>query len=350
MLYHTKNPHGGEVYSHPVELDFSANINPLGTPEAVVEAVRQSIPLLGQYPDPHCRRLVEAIARHEGVNPDWVLCGNGAAELIYSLCAAVKPKRALLPMPSFSEYRDALGANGTQIECFFLREEEDFALTEDFLPTLEKFQGEMVMLCSPNNPTGQIIPMELLKKILKISKKKGIFLFLDECFLDLTLDYSRSAKALLNKYRNLFILKAFTKSYAMPGLRLGYCLCANGDVLKAMGHNTQAWNVSLPAQLAGVTALAQGDYLAQARSLIDGERRRMTEEMTALGMRCIPSGANFLLFHSPVPLHGALLNRGIQIRDCSNYPGLWENWYRVAVKLPEQNRALLNAMEEIING
>lgn len=350
MLYHTKNPHGGEVYSHPVEIDFSANINPLGTPEAVTEAVRQSIPLLGQYPDPHCRQLVEKIARYEGVDPDWVLCGNGAAELIYSLCAAVRPKRVLVPMPSFSEYRDALMANGAQIECFFLREEDDFALTEDFLTALENFRGEMVMLCSPNNPTGQIIPPELLKKILKISKKKGMFLFLDECFLDLTMEHSLSAKALLKKYRNLFILKAFTKSFAMPGLRLGYCLCANADLLKTMGRNTQAWNVSLPAQMAGIAALEEGDYLAQARTLIDEERRRMEAEMQALGLRYIPSRANFLLFHSSVPLYGALLNRGIQIRDCENYPGLGENWYRVAVKLPEQNRALLNAMEEILNG
>lgn len=350
MLYHTKNPHGGEVYSHPVEIDFSANINPLGTPGAVTEAVRRSLPLLGQYPDPHCRQLVEKIAQYEGIDPDWVLCGNGAAELIYSLCAAVRPKRVLVPMPSFSEYRDALTANGAQIECFFLREEEDFALTEDFLLALENFRGEMVMLCSPNNPTGQIMPMELLKKILKIARKKGMFLFLDECFLDLALEYSSSAKALLEKYRNLFILKAFTKSFAMPGLRLGYCLCANADLLKTMSRNTQAWNVSLPAQMAGIAALEEGDYLAQARILIDEERRRMEAEMQALGLRCIPSRANFLLFQSPVPLYGALLNRGIQIRDCANYPGLGDNWYRVAVKLPEQNRALLNAMEEILNG
>lgn len=350
MLYHATNPHGGEIYSHPVELDFSANINPLGTPEAVAEAVRRSIPLLGQYPDPYCRRLVEAIARYEGVNPDWILCGNGAAELIYSLCAAVKPEKVLLPVPSFSEYRDALKASGAQAEFFFLREEENFALTEEFLPALEAFQGEMVMLCSPNNPTGQIIPLELLKKILKIAREKEIFLFLDECFLDLTLEYPHSAKALLNEYRNLFILKAFTKSYAMAGLRLGYCLCANANVMEAMGRNTQAWNVSLPAQLAGVAATEQEDYLNRARELIARERLRMVEGMTALGLRCIPSKGNFLLFRSPVPLYGALLERGIQIRDCSNYPGLGENWYRVAVKLPEQNHALLKAMEEIING
>ena len=186
MLYNIPNPHGGEVYSKAVEIDFSANINPLGTPEAVKEAVRDSLPLLSQYPDPYCRALVGAIAEFEGVPAERVLCGNGAAELIFSLCAALGPKRALLPVPSFSEYRTALEAAGCETEFYFMEQSEDFALTERFLPVLEGFGGDMLLLCNPNNPTGQVIDPVLLEEIRDICARKGIFLFIDECFLDLT--------------------------------------------------------------------------------------------------------------------------------------------------------------------
>lgn len=351
MLYRTQNPHGGEIYSHPVELDFSANINPLGTPEAVAEAVRTSVHLLRQYPDPYCRELVDAIARYEGIDREHILCGNGAAELIFSLCAARKPRRALLPVPSFSEYRAALAAAGCRTEFFLLREADGFALTDAFLPALEAFDGEMLMLCNPNNPTGQVIPLSRMKKILEICERKHIFLFVDECFLDLTEGGADlSLKGLLTQSGNFLLLRAFTKSYGMAGLRLGYCLCGSPELLKRMGEMSQAWNVSLPAQLAGVAALEQRAFLSRAQAIIHAQRPIMAEAMTEMGLTVIPSKTNFLLFHSEKELAQPLLARGIQLRDCSNYPGLSAGWYRTAVRLPEENRRLLDAMKEILNG
>ena len=351
MLYNTKNPHGGEVYSHPVLLDFSANINPLGTPEGVERAVMASLPLLFQYPDPYCRELVAAIARHEGVGEDTILCGNGAAELIFALCSALKPKKALLPVPSFSEYRSALSSVGCSVEYYPLKQEADFVLTEDFLPVLEKFDGQMLMLCNPNNPTGQVIPPALLEKIALLCREKQIFLFVDECFLDLTQGGGGlSLKGMLGEFPDLLLLRAFTKSYGMAGLRLGYCLCGNPQVLHRMGLCTQAWNVSTPAQLAGVAALQEGEFLRRANEMIQKERPRMARALESLGLRVIPSQVNFLLFRGPRALGEGLLARGIQIRDCSNYPGLEPGWYRTAVKLPQQNQLLLDAIKEVVNG
>ena len=351
MLYNIPNPHGGEVYSKAVEIDFSANINPLGTPEAVKEAVRDSLPLLSQYPDPYCRALVGAIAGFEGVPAERVLCGNGAAELIFSLCAALGPKRALLPVPSFSEYRTALEAAGCETEFYFMEQSEDFALTERFLPVLEGFGGDMLLLCNPNNPTGQVIDPALLEEIRDICVRKGIFLFIDECFLDLTQggEGLSLARRLRDGERTL-LLKAFTKSYGMAGLRLGYCLCASPALLTEMGRATQAWNVSLPAQAAGVAALGQREFLDRARAIIHTQRPLLATGLEALGLTVIPSRANFLLFFSPRPLGEALLERGLQIRDCANYPGLGPGWYRTAVRLPEQNKRLLDAIKEILNG
>lgn len=351
MLYQTTNPHGGEVYSHPVRLDFSANINPFGTPPAVLEAVTASLPLLRQYPDPYCRELTAAIAKHEAVPAEWILCGNGAAELIYSFCTALKPQKALLASPCFSEYETALRSVGTRVERYTLRREEDFLLTEAFLEILSSWDGQLLMLCNPNNPTGRTIPRELLDRICDLCRERGIFLFVDECFLDLTENgEEKSLKNRLSDMPGLLLLKAFTKSYGMAGLRLGYCLSSNADLLKAMGETTQSWNVSLPAQMAGVAALAQREFLADANAVIRQECPVLSRALAGLGFSVIPSETNYILFFSPRELREPLLQRGIQIRSCANYPGLGQGWYRIAVKLPEENRQLIQAMEEIVHG
>ena len=157
MLYETPNPHGGEVYARKIDLDFSANINPYGTPQAVKDAVAGSVEALRCYPDPYCRRLVSAIADFEKVPEKQVFCGNGAAELIFSCCMALRPKKAMVLSPCFSEYETALKVFGTETAHYLLNRQDNFALTEAFLGVLEGFDGEMLMLCNPNNPTGQVI-------------------------------------------------------------------------------------------------------------------------------------------------------------------------------------------------
>ena len=186
MLYNTSNPHGGDLYSRPIRLDFSANINPFGTPQAVKDAVARSAELLLHYPDPYCRELVEAIAGFEGVPREKILCGNGAAELIFSYCTALKPEKAMVLSPCFSEYETALNTVDCRVEHYLLREDDGFALTEDFLNTLSRWDGEVLMLCNPNNPTGRMIEPALLEKIALLCGEKKIRLFVDECFLDLT--------------------------------------------------------------------------------------------------------------------------------------------------------------------
>ena len=335
MLYDTQNPHGGDLYSRKILLDFSANINPYGTPQAVKDAVAGSVEFLRCYPDPYCRKLVRAIADFEGVAPSQVFCGNGAAELIFSCCMALRPQKALVLSPCFSEYETALKVFGAKVDHYLLKEQEDFALTEAFLPVLNRFDGEMLMLCNPNNPTGQVTDRPLMEKILEICREKGIFLFIDECFLDLTLGGGDIS------------MKPFPKSYGMAGLRLGYCLSSNQQLLKTMGSQTQPWNVSIPAQAAGIAALGEGDFVKRANDLIHSQRPRMEQALKNLGLRVIPSRTNYILFYSQKELREPLLAKGIQIRSCANYPGLGEGWYRVAVKLPEENRQLMEALGEV---
>ncbi len=351
MLYGTQNPHGGDIYTRPIRLDFSANINPLGTPDGVIQAVKDSLDGLERYPDPYCRELVQAISDFEALPKDTILCGSGAAELIFAYCLALRPRKALLLAPTFCEYENALLAAGCAADTFFLREKDGFALKEDFLDCLQATDAELLMLCNPNNPTGLPIEQGLLEEICLLCGKRGIRLFVDECFLDLTENGKElSLTGKLTQYPELLILKAFTKSYGMAGLRLGYCLSADAALLSVMGRQTQPWNVSIPAQKAGVAALKETVFLEKARQVIHTERTRLLLGLKALGLRPLPSETNFILFYSGRSLSAPLLERGIQLRNCDNYPGLGPGWYRIAVKLPQENTQLLKAMEEILHG
>ena len=197
MLYQTENQHGGDVYGGGITLDFSANTNPLGTPPSVLEAVCRALPQLHRYPDPYCRRLVQAIAGHEQVPASYILCGNGAADLIYAYCAALRPRTAVELAPTFMEYSSGLAQVGCRVERYFLHQAQNFDLDERFLSFLEEKKPEAVFLCSPNNPTGRLIPLPLLEQILQYCAAQGAHLFLDECFLDLTCLHS-----VLNGFRN----------------------------------------------------------------------------------------------------------------------------------------------------
>ena len=167
----------------------------------------------------------------------------------------------------------------------------------------------------------------------------------DECFLDLS-DQGRqlSLKEKLKEQPGLFILKAFTKSYGMAGLRLGYCLSADRELLTAMGRCVQPWNVSLPAQWAGVAALGEKDFLNRTRAVIQEQRGWLQEQLESLGLYVCPAQANYLLLYHDKPLYELLLQQGILVRDCSNYHGLCQGWIRVAVRRAGENHILVEAI------
>ncbi len=347
MYYRTENPHGGDSYGRHIVLDHSANVNPLGTPPGVLAAAREALEESHRYPDPCCRALVKAIAAYESVPEEWILCGNGASELILSFCAAAGARRAAALAPTFSEYAASFRLFGGETVLYPLKEENVFQPGEDFLPWLRKLRPELVFLCNPNNPTGRLLPPELLRELLDLCQLQGTRLFVDECFLELS-EGGRSLKGYLREYPELFLLKAFTKSYGMAGLRLGYCLSADGELLGRMAEHTPPWNVSGPAQAAGVAALGERDFLERARSLIRAERPRLYMALERLGFRVCPSEANYILFHGPESLHGDLLKLGVSIRNCANYPGLGPGWYRVAVRSREENERLTQALRECV--
>ena len=338
----TKHIHGGDVYKYKDCLDFSANLNPLGTPESVKQAIIHSLDHIAQYPRVGCGVLREKIAESEGVKAEEVICGNGAAEVIFTLCHAVKPRRALIPAPTFAEYGQALASTGCELEYYMLTENDGFVLSEAYLDILHKGL-DMAFLCNPNNPTGMLIPHRLLKKILEKCRKLDILLVVDECFLDFVKDPEEySLKRSLSGFNNLFILKAFTKRYAMAGVRLGYGLCSDR---KLMELGVQPWNVSTMAQAAGLQALTETEYVEEGRQLVFREAQWLKDELVRIGYKVFPSEANYIFFKGPEELFDFCLRKRILIRDCSNYPGLTKGYYRIAVKRHEENVKLIEVLE-----
>ncbi|MBQ3405244.1 MAG: aminotransferase class I/II-fold pyridoxal phosphate-dependent enzyme [Oscillospiraceae bacterium] len=346
MYYKQKNPHGGAAAE--ISLDFSANVNPLGMPKAAMDAARDALNRAHRYPDPFCTRLVKAISEYEGVPESYILCGNGAGELIYTYCSALRPRRAMETAPAFSEYSEALGLVGCHIIRYPLGMDLDFMLDPAFLPKLAEEKPEVLFLCNPNNPTGRRIDSGLLEEILSLCGHMGTRILLDECFLPLSLDGEGSMIAKLCEHPELCILRAFTKSFGMAGLRLGCVLSSDSALLQSMSRLQPPWNVSNVAQAAGIAALSDSAFLSKSRKLIVKEREYISSEMGAMGLWVCHSEANFILFRAADNLDIKMLSKGIAIRSCENFIGLGRGWYRAAVRQHHENDAFIKALREIV--
>lgn len=380
--------HGGDVYQYPNFIDFSANINLLGTPPQVLERVRSAAEGILHYPQPGSGRLRHAIAQLEQVQPEQVICGNGAAEVIFSLALAQKPKRALLFAPTFQEYEQALRSVGCEIRREYLRPEQGFRLQKENLLSITS-EIDLVFLCNPNNPTGILTERGMLERLADRCRQAGAVLAVDECFLDFVslgqggFPVPCSMKKYLRQYPNLFIIKAFTKTFGMPGLRLGYGLCGDEERLARMREVTQPWNVSVLAQEAGIAAAKEKAFLEETRKALETEKSFLLEHLLqyrpehmagaeerepALGecherletermagtegkkpfyIRIYGHEANFIFFRSRIGLAAEMKKFGILIRDCSNFPGLEEGWYRIAVRPREENEIFVQALQKI---
>lgn len=342
--------HGGDLvsardmYAGEI-LDFSINVNPLGTPPQIQKAVFEAMKRVGEYPDPLCRRLRGAIAQRDGVSSDEVFCGNGAAEVIFRMIQVLRPEKALLTAPTFSEYEGALRQMGCECEFHLLKEENSFDLTENILEQI-KPPVELVVLCNPNNPTGRLISDSLLRRILSRCQSIGAYLMLDECFLPLT-ERQEGMAGELSQWPKLFLLRAFTKSYAVPGLRIGYGL-GDSALIQRLEQAGPCWNVSALAQEAGIACCGLPHWPEKGRELLRRQRPLMKEAMRELGLTVIDGEANYLLFRlrGVLDLKERLLRRGILIRSCANYRGLESDWYRAAVKKEEENQRFLRALRE----
>lgn len=350
MLVTKVNPHGGDIYKVKINYDFSSNVNPLGTPREVIEAVCEASSQLSAYPDPYCRKLRSLLSKKECVNENHIICGNGAADLIYLFAATLKPRKVLIVVPTFCEYEDSYRNTDTKIEYYQLDRKTQYQLSEHFLKQVNK-EYQAIYLCNPNNPTGALIDSKLMHKIANRCLELEIRLFVDECFLDWTdQEQKDTVSTLICKNPYLFVIKAFTKSYGMAGVRLGYALCSDENFLSKMEEASQTWNVSTVAQMAGIKALSCRYFLEEAKQIVRIEREYLKTSLSKLNCVVYPGSANYLLFESIAGLEQSLLKRGIKIRCCDNFYGLTKQHYRIAVKQHEENVILIQNIKEIMYG
>jgi threonine-phosphate decarboxylase len=345
--------HGGDTEGYLLEygskpLDFSANCNPLGIPKSVPRAVGKAAVTADEYPDPLCRRLGAALSEKLGVEKEHILFGNGAADLIFRLALAEKPKTAVVTAPTFAEYELALRTVSCEVERHALIKAKEFCVTETILDRIAP-GTDMLFICNPNNPTGRTVDTGLMSEILAACEKTGTLLVVDECFNGfLDRPEKHSLKKKLPEHDNLLILDAFTKLYGMAGVRLGYCLSGNTKLLGRMKDAGQPWSVSSLAQAAGLAALKEDAYVARAQRLVGQERAYLTEALDMPGVKPLGGEANFIFLHSDIPgLTVKLRERGILIRDCGNYPRLNKGYYRIAVRTHKENIQLISVLREL---
>lgn len=340
--------HGGDIYSEnsaPRLIDFSANINPLGMPESVKQVIIDNIEKFSSYPDPLCRELRKAIAKGENTKMESILCGNGAADIIFKIALALKPKKALILAPTFSEYEEALKLVSCEVCHYLLKEENEFTINSDILDYITD-KLDIIFLCNPNNPTGIPLKFESVIKIAERCRENKVILVVDECFIDFLIDEEKySISKYIDAFKNLIVLKAFTKIYAMAGIRLGYMLCSDKNLIEKISLVGQPWSVSSVASIAGSSAMLQKDYVKDTKEYIKKNRKYLKYELKKLGFKVFDSKANYIFFKcEAVDIKEYLKSKGILIRSCNNYIGLGENYFRIAVKSREDNEILIRFM------
>lgn len=355
--------HGGNIYKASqtygikIEdiLDYSANINPFGLPEGLRDLLISGFDNLVNYPDPEYTGLKKEISRYLNVDEDRIIPGNGASEVIYLLFEVMRFKRILIPAPSFSEYTQAALAAGVETDFFQLKESNSFKLPVDELLDKVRSGYDALLLCNPNNPTSTLLSREELYKILRFASSMGINVIIDEAFIELTEGGNKNSMVeALDEFNNLFIIRAFTKLFAIPGLRLGYGL---GDIelLKAMWQRKMPWSINSLACSAAMLLNNCGDYLDKtARWFVEEKDRFYKELRTIKGLKVFEPQTNFILIKITLAslnvreLKEKMAQMGILIRDASNFAFLNDKFFRIAIKDRESNIRFLSLLSVIM--
>lgn len=330
--------HGGDVYRNPIEYDFSINVNPLGMPLASIQAAHEGIVLTGRYPDYRAEQLCRAIAKAQNIPADRIIPGNGAAELLYALGQTI-PGKALAIAPTFTGYAEAVAAGGGEMS-YAGNEQELIEKLDDSI--------RLVFLCNPNNPTGTLFMREQILRVLAKAEAMQAYVCVDECFLPfLEEEASYSMLPYLTKHTRLLVLRAFTKIYCMAGLRLGYLACGDTELQLRIRAKLQPWNTSIPAQLAGIAALSDTEYLAKTRENLQAERAYLVPRLRELVAEVYDGYGNFLLFRDEPDLKERMLEVGVLIRACGDFEGLDDTYFRIGIRSHSENQEFIRRLVRV---
>ncbi len=347
--------HGGNIFNYSDErrkkiIDYSSNINPLGVSSLLKSEISNNFSLLEKYPDPHYRELRESIGVFNDLKKENIVVGNGAVEVLFIYLKVENPKKTMIVSPTFAEYERGLKNIQSELTYFELLEEDDFNI--DSKKLIESLDGEeLVVLCNPNNPTGKFIELEKIKFLNNELEKRGIKLFIDECFIEFVEGWEDKTAALL-KSENIFILRALTKFFAIPGLRLGYGITFNGKIIKDMEKVREPWSVNAFAELGGRVLLNDIEYIDRTYKWILEEKKWFYQELKKnKNIKPYETSTNFILVNlkniDVDELKEELLKKDFLVRDASNFKFLNKYFVRLAIKDRVNNKKIIEAIELI---
>ena len=343
--------HGGKI---PVKnsdhniIDFSSNITPLGIPNSVKLIIKKNLDKIQFYPDPKSENVISSLEKYTHLSKSNIIVGNGAIEILYNFCFAFlsKTTKVLIHVPTFQEYETAVKLSNCKISYF-----KSLNLStniDSFISQIPK--SGCIFLCNPNNPTGELLSKKELLSIIIVAKKLKTIVFIDECFIELVPKSNESVISYVKKYDNLFILRSLTKSFGLPGLRIGYA-CGSKEIIKILQKIKIPWSVNSLAQDAANVVIKNTSHLKKSNIIIKKELKYLEDNISILnGFECISSSTNFILIkikYDSTKLQTKLLKNKILIRDCKNFRGLDNHYIRIAVKSHKDNVKLITALEKI---
>ncbi len=365
MLTHKDHFHGSDlekieqVYGIKKEeiTSYSANVNPLGLSPKLKSYLASHLDVITGYPDREYAKLRQEIALYAGTQAEYVLVGNGSTELISHFIQALRPQKALILGPTYSEYERDISLCGGTSFYYPLKEEQNFVIDTQGLCSQLHEGLDLLVLCNPNNPTGTAISRKNMRKILDTCLQYGIFVMVDETYVEFAPQPEEiSAASLTSYYTNLMIIRGTSKFFACPGLRLGYAITGNQDLFQEINQKKDPWSVNSLAELAGRFMFRDTDYIQETKALICQERERIFQKLSSWdSLKVYPGCSNFLLAKIQKPgidaqnLFEHCIRQKMMIRNCSTFPFLDDSYFRFCIMLPEQNDRLIFAFSELLN-
>ena len=331
---------------------FSANVNPLGISYKLKKELASHIDAITSYPDREYTSLRKCIAKYAGTDYTSVLVGNGSTELISLVIQIKKPSKALIVGPTYSEYEHEVALGGGRSHYFRLREKDNFKLDIEGLENALTSDIDLLVICNPNNPTSSQKDRSSMRRILDACKEKCIFVMVDETYVEFSEDTSKITSIPLTEYyNNIIILRGISKFFAAPGLRLGYAVCGNHELLKEIDSRKNPWTINSLAAIAGEIMFKDTDYINETWNLISSERKRICGILEKChGLKFYKPHANFILIKilkdgiTSEELFDTAIRQGLMIRDCSTFPFLDNKYIRFCFMNPEDNDKLVKIL------
>lgn len=359
MIEHKEHFHGSDleviekIYGIKKEniTSFSANVNPLGVSPLLKQTLANNIDAITSYPDREYTSVRQAIAAYINNSADNITVGNGSTELISITMQLTKPKHAILFAPSYSEYEHELTKAGGSYEYFYMKEENDF------VPDLEAFDKvisdniDLVVICNPNNPTSYAMDQTMMRHILKKCKEHSALVMVDETYAEFAPDTNIECIPLTSEFSNLLILRGISKFFAAPGLRLGYAITSNKQLLDDINSLKNPWTINSLASIAGEIMFSDTEYITKTRELINKERRKMYQAICEIpNLKAYKPYGNFMLVKilsdtfSANDIFDAAIKKGLLIRNCETFESLDDHFFRFCFMSPEKNDELLEVI------